>query len=71
MQHISWLKNQPNNKFSHCILDPFFDKKHTALPKNDMQWLIKLNVNSDTTNENTLLNVALQKATHRVVVKLV
>lgn len=66
---ISWLKNQPNNKLSHCILDPFFDKKHTALPKNDMQWLIKLNVNSDTTNENTLLNVALQKATHRVVVK--
>ncbi|MBL97421.1 MAG: hypothetical protein CMF52_06350 [Legionellales bacterium] len=65
----SWLENQPNNKVSHSILDPFFDKKHTALPKNDMQWLIKLNMGSDTTNENTLFNTALQKTTQRVIVK--
>lgn len=65
---LSWLKTQ-NKHFSHCYLDPFFNKRKSALPKNSMQWLHKLGGDDSTNHTETLFTTAYQYTTVRVVVK--
>ena len=66
----TWLNNA-QIPISHAMMDPFFQKRHHALPKNDMQWLIKLNQDIETPpiDEETLFLKAKKIVTERIVVK--
>ena len=64
----TWLK-QTKQTLSHAIIDPFFQKKQTSLPKNDMQWLIKLSQHTQKSDEIELLSTAQTIIKHRIVVK--
>lgn len=63
-----WLK-ETQQTLSHAIMDPFFQKKQTSLPKNDMQWLIKLSLHTPGGDEIELLSTAQATIKHRIVVK--
>ena len=66
---IDWLNKQDKPCASHIYLDPFFQKKKTALPKNTMQWLQALNTPPTPSNEKNLFTTAYQHASERVIVK--
>ena len=65
---VEWL-NQTKDHITHAVMDPFFHKKNSALPKNDMQWLKKLNANTSLKNDTLLFEAALEKVRSRLVVK--
>ena len=65
----AWLKTQKNQKPTHLYMDPFFEKKTSALPKKDMQWLHHLNRNTEINDEEALFTSAIENCLDRVVVK--
>lgn len=66
---IDWLNQQNKPCATHIYLDPFFQKKKTALPKNTMQWLQDLDTILMPSNEKKLFTAAYQYASERVIVK--
>jgi len=64
---VKWIESS-NETFDVIYLDPMFpERKKSALVKKDMQLLQELLGHTD--NAETLLAMALNKATHRVVLK--
>ena len=66
---IHWLEHIQHNYPAKAIyMDPFFEKKQKALPKNRMQWLQQL-AGDDTPSPEALFNQACQTPITKVVVK--
>ena len=66
---LNWLSQKTKSSASHIYLDPFFNKRKSALPKNTMQWTQKFGKEDPKTDDNALFRLALAHAKERVIVK--